>query len=194
MLKTLDTVATLDDPLKQFVSTWTMSLTGKLAGDAFSGLKGTEQLELRCQSYSLPTMTNDQTEVTWAGFKRVYAGKQTRQGSWTVNFIEVWDAKIAEGFKTWLNILHNYKNGTISLLEDYKADVAISLVNPNVYDAKSRANGAEQYDIKLFDVFPTEVSLGEINASSSDPVEIKATFNYNYFLMGGEIDKSADNG
>jgi len=191
MLKSLDTVATLDDPLKQFVSTWTMGLTGNLVSDVFSGLNGTEQLELRCQSYSLPTMTNDQTEVTWAGFKRVYAGKQTRQGSWTVNFIEVWDAKIAEGFKKWLNVLHNYGAGTISLLKDYKADVNISLVNPDVYDANSEARSAEKYDIKLYDVFPTEVSLGEIDASSSNPVEIKATFNFNYFLMGNEIDKSA---
>lgn len=184
MLKPLNKVQNLKDPLKQFVSTWQLSFK---AGSPLINMLDTEQLELRCQSYGLPTLTGDTTEVTWGGFKRVYAGKQTRQGSWSVKFTEVWDATIVEGFKNWLNVYNNYKNGTISLLDAYTAVVNISIVNPDVYDPQPE--GIKRYDIRLYDVFPSEVSFsGDMDASSSNPVEITANMNFNYFLMGDEIE------
>lgn len=183
MLKPLNEVRNLKDPLKQFVSTWQFAFP---AGSSLSGVIDTHDLELRCQSYGLPTLKGDTTEVTWGGFKRVYAGKQDRQGSWSVKFIEVWDASIVEGFKVWLNKYHQYKNGTISLLDQYTATANISLVDPDVYDPQPE--GIKRYDIRLSDVFPSEVSLPEINASSSEAVSIDVTFNFNYFLLGDEID------
>ena len=183
MLKPLGKVQNLKDPLKQFVSTWQFAFK---AGSPLQGILDSENLELRCQSYGLPTLTGDTTEVTWGGFKRVYAGKQTRQGSWSVKFTEVWDASITEGFKNWMNVYNNYKNGTITLLDDYAATVNISIVNPDVYDPQP--DGIKKYDIRLYDVFPSEISLPELNASASDPVEISATFNFNYFLLGDEIE------
>lgn len=186
MLKSLDEVKNLKDPLKQFVSTWTFAFS---PNSKAAGLFDSKDLELRCQSYGLPTLTGDQTEVTWGGFKRIYAGKQTRQGSWSVKFTEVWDASIMEGFKKWMNVYNDYVNGHISLISDYRADVNIMLVNPEVYDSEEVK---EAYNIKLYDVFPTEISLGgDINASGSEPIEIGGTFNFNYFLMGDEIPNDA---
>ncbi len=183
MLKTLNQVRNLKDPLKQFVSTWQFAFP---AGSPLISMIDTQDLELRCTTYGLPTLNGDTTEVTWGGFKRVYAGKQTRQGSWSVTFIEVWDASVVEAFKKWVNVYHNYKNGTISLLDAYTATVNISLVNPDVYDPQPE--GITRYDIRLFDVFPSEVSMPEISASESADVEIKVNFNFNYFLLGDEIE------
>lgn len=186
MLKPLNDVKNLKDPLKQFVSTWTFAFA---PGSKAAGLFNSKDLELRCQSYGLPTLTGDTTEVTWGGFKRIYAGKQTRQGDWSVTFTEVWDASIMEGFKKWMNVYNDYVNGKISLISDYRADVNIMLVNPEVYDSDEDINA---YSIKLYDVFPKEISLGgDINASGSEPIEIKGTFNFNYFLMGSEIPNDA---
>lgn len=182
MLKPLSKVQNLKDPLKQFVSTWQFAFK---AGSPLQGILDSENLELRCQSYGMPTITGDTTEVTWGGFKRVYAGKQTRQGSWSVTFTEVWDASITDSFKNWLNVYNNYKNGTISLLDAYTAVANISIVNPDVYDPKPE--GIKRYDIRLYDVFPTEITLPTINASDSGPVEITANFNFNYFLIGDEV-------
>ena len=111
---------------------------------------------------------------------------QTRQGSWSVTFIEVWDASVIEGFKKWVNVYHNYKGGTISLLDAYTATVNISLVNPDVYDPQPE--GIKRYDVRLYDVFPSEVQMPEISASESTDVEIKVNFNFNYFLLGDEIE------
>ena len=180
MLNKLNTVRDLKDPLKQFVSTWSFGTV--------PGVNLPKNLELRCLTYGFPTLTGDTTEVTWAGFKRVYAGKQTRQGTWTVKFVEVWDVKVLDAFKQWVNRYHDYINGKIRLHDQYWTDVNISLLNTDVYDEVQITKG---YDLKLYDVYPTEINTGQIDASSSDPIEMDVTFNYNFFLMGDEIDKVA---
>lgn len=183
MLHSLSKVQNLKDPLKMFDVNWVISFP---SGSPLTSLVKTEDLELRCQTFGFPTLTGDKTEVDWGGFHRVYAGKQTRQGEWTVTFTEVWDSSITEAMKVWLNMYHNYKNGTISLLDAYTATVNVALLNPEVYEPKPE--GMTRYDLRLYDVFPTNVTFPNIQASSSNPIEITATFNYNYFLMGSEID------
>lgn len=190
MLKELNQVRNLKDPLKMFVSTWTISFDPSsplavlnLPGDA--GFKWSD-VELRCQTFGFPTLTGDKTTVQWGGFERRYAGKQTRAGDWQVTFTEIWNSSITEAFKIWLNQYHNYKAGRISLLKDYSATITINLLNPDVYDAASEAHSAKRYDITLYDVFPTSLSFPSINASSSDPIELTVDFSYNYFLMGNE--------
>jgi hypothetical protein len=183
MLHSLSKVQNLKDPLKMFDVNWVISFP---SGSPLTNLIKTEDLELRCQAFGFPTLTGDKTEVDWGGFHRVYAGKQTRQGEWTVTFTEVWDSTITEAMKVWLNMYHNYKNGTISLLDAYTATVNVALLNPEVYEPKPE--GMVRYDLRLYDVFPTNISFPNIEASSSNPIEITGTFNYNYFLMGDEID------
>lgn len=187
MLKPLDKVRNLKDPLKMFVSTWTFSFNSTALSEV---KKKAEDLELRCESYSFPVITGDKTEVNWGGFKRVYAGKQTREGEWKVKFTEVWNSDITEAFRLWFNAYHNYKEGTISLLEDYSAKVQVQLLNPDVYDPKPE--GIKAYNMELYDVYPTNISYPNIDASSSNPISIDATFHYNYFLLGTEISGSGD--
>lgn len=195
MLNPLNKVQNLKDPLKQFVSNWQFSFAaGSKVNELFPSAK-IEDLVLRCQSYGFPELVGDDTTVTWGGFKRVYAGKQTRQGSWSVNFIEVWDVEVADGFKKWVDIYHDYKNGKITLLKDYAGTVNIALLEPDVYDSTgpytSNAGASDpenRFDVRLYDVFPTSVKIDNIDASSSDPIKITAEFNFNYFLMGDEID------
>lgn len=183
MLNPLSKVQNLKDPLKMFVSTWQITFK---SGSPLAALVKTQDLELRCQTFTFPKLTGDLTEVEWGGFTRKYAGKQRREGEWQVTFTEVWDSTISDAFRLWMNQYHNYKNGTISLLDAYTADVNVALVNPDVYDPQPE--GIKRYDIRLFDVFPSNVEFPTINASSSDPIEITATMHYNYFLMGEEND------
>lgn len=182
MLHPLNKVQNLKDPLKMFVSTFSIAFK---AGSPLIQLVNTENLELRAQTFSFPKLTGDKTVVQWGGFERRYAGKQTRAGDWTVKFTEVWDSSITEAFKTWCNMYHDYKNGTISLLDSYTATVNVALVNPDVYDPKPE--GLTRYDLRLYDVFPTDISYPEIDASSSSPIELTVNLSYNYFLLGDEI-------
>lgn len=180
MLKSLNDVRNLKDPLKQFVSTWTF---GNIDGVNLDF----KDLELRCQTYGFPTLTGDTTDVTWGGFARRYAGKQTRQGTWKVNFIEVWDVAILDGFKDWLNKYHQYTTGKITLLEDYSTYADVILLDPKIYDS-NKLKGKNEYKMRLYDVFPMSVDVGSIEASSSDPITLEVEFSYNYFLVGDEIE------
>lgn len=188
MLKKLNDVRNLKDPLKQFVSTWTFGAIPSLSNIDF------KDLELRCQTYGFPTLTGDTTDVTWGGFARRYAGKQTRQGTWNVTFIEVWDASIIDGFKDWLNLYHQYKDGKITLLNDYSTYANIKLLDPDVYNTTVVTEPISEYSLRLYDVFPMEVNAGQIDASSSEAISMDVTFSYNYFLLGNEIEAAQSNG
>lgn len=193
MLKPLNDIKNLTDPLKMFQCVWSIvfngTLNSKLTPRSGADTKTIgENLELRCQTYSFPQITGDTTVVNWGGFERTYAGKQTRAGEWSVQFTEVWDSSITDTFKNWFNAYHNYLRGTINLLEDYSATVTVKLLNPATYDADSRAASQPAYDMQLFDVYPTSINFPNIDASSSNPITIDAKFHYNYFLLGDEID------
>lgn len=183
MLKPLSAVRNLKDPLKQFVCNFSLAFP---ANSPLNQYINTEDLILRATSYGLPSFKADETTVTWSGFERHYGGKQTRQGSWACTIVEVWDARITEIFKQWFNAYHNYKNGTISLLESYTGTVNLALVDPDVYEPKP--DGITRYDLRLYDVFPVTCDMPNIDASSSETINISLNLNYNYFLAGDEID------
>lgn len=182
MLYPLNKVTNLKDPLKMFTANFQVVFQ---AGSPLAQAIDSEDLELRCQTFGLPSITGDKTEVDWSGFHLKYAGKQTRHGEWKIQVTEVWDARITELFRMWNNQYHNYKSGTISLLDAYTATVNVALVNPDLYDPKPA--GITRYDMRMYHVFPTQVSFPTIQASKSDPINIDITLSYNYFLMGSEI-------
>lgn len=183
MLKPLNAVRNLKDPIKQFCCNMSIVFP---AGSQLNQYIDGEELILRTTTYSLPKITGDRTQVFLSGFERNYAGKQTRAGTFNMSVVEVWDAKITEIFKVWCNAYHNYKDGKIALLDQYTGIVNINLVDPDVYEPQPA--GIKKYDLRLFDVFPNEVNFPQIDASSSEAVNIDVSLNYNYFLMGDEID------
>lgn len=183
MLNPLNAVRSLKDPIKQFCCNMTITFP---ASSPLNQMVNVKDLVLRTTTYSLPKITGDKTEVEIGGFHRSYGGKQTRSGSFNMKVVEVYSAEITDIFRIWCNAYHNYKNGTIGLLDSYTGTVNINLVDPDVYDPVPA--GANKYDMRLFDVFPEAVDFPQIDASSSNPVEIDVTLNYNFFLLGEEID------
>lgn len=181
-LHSLKDVNSLHDPLKQFLCKFVIAVPPH---SPFSS-DFADQLELRAQSFNFPEIKGDATEVTWSGHKRQYAGKQTRDGEWTVKFTEVWSGDVIDGFKKWVNNYHNFKAGTISLFNEYATTIDVALLNPNLYDPKP--TGAVAKNVRLYRAYPTSVKAGDINPSDSAPVEIDVTIHYDYFLVGDEID------
>lgn len=184
MLTKISEINNLNDPIKQFLLDFNISLPdGKTETEL--GFK-TRQLLLRAQSFTVPQITVDDTTVWWSGHERKYAGKQLRGGDWTVEFTEVWSGDYIDGFKKWFNWAHNFVNGTISLHDNYMGSAVVNILNPDLYDPKPSTATAKQIILKW--IYPTDVSVsGGINPSSSDPVNISVTWHYNYFLMGDEV-------
>ena len=179
-LHRLQDINALADPLKQFEATFYIAVPPRNPFDASL----TNQLELRAQTFSFPTIKGDVTEVTWSGHKRTYAGKQTREGEWKVTFTEVWSGQVIDGFKKWMNQYHDFVGGTISLFDEYKTTIKVNLLNPDLYDPKPE--GAVEKSLTLYRCWPKEVSVPEVNPSSSEPVNINVTLSYDYFIMGSE--------
>lgn len=189
MLQPLENVRGLADPLKMFVANWIITpLENSKIKDILSKAEDNnkttgENLILRCQTFTMPKVTGDTTVVNWGGFERTYAGKQTRAGDWTVTFTETWDSRVMDAMREWVNAYHDYIDGKVSLMSDYTATVTVQLLNPDVYDS-TKVSSDLKYDITLYDVFPTSLDIPQINASSSDSVELTCTFHYNFFTMG----------
>ena len=178
-IHTLKSINNLNDPIKQFLIDFNIVLPAGVFN--FSA----EQLELRAQSFSFPTVQMDATEVWWGGHHRQFAGKQTRQGDWNVTFTEVWSGDVIDGFRKWMQLAHNFTAGTIALHEEYMTSAKVNLVNPDLYDPKPQ--GAAEKALTLKMLYPTQVQVdGTINPSSSDPVNMSCTLHYSYFLMSGE--------
>ena len=178
-LHTVKQINNLNDPIKQFLIDFNIVLpTGVFNFDA-------EQLELRAQSFSFPSIQVDNTEVWWGGHHRQFAGKQTRQGDWNVTFTEVWSGDVIDGFRKWMQLAHNYTGGTISLHDNYMTSAEVNLLNPDLYDPKPQ--GAAKKSLTLKMLYPTQVQVdGNIDPSSSNPVNMSCTLHYSYFLMSGE--------
>lgn len=180
-LHTLKDVNSLNDPIKQFLIDFDIVLPANTFNFKAN------QLELRAQSFTFPSIQGDTTTVNWGGHERQFAGKQTRQGDWDVTFTEVWSGDVIDGFRKWMQKYHNYTNGTIALRDEYMSTARVNLLNPDLYDPKPQ--GAVSKAITLKQMYPTQVSVdGSINPSSSEPVNIAVKFHYNYFLMADEKD------
>ena len=172
-IHTLKSINNLNDPIKQFLIDFNIVLPAGVFN--FSA----EQLELRAQSFSFPTVQMDATEVWWGGHHRQFAGKQTRQGDWNVTFTEVWSGDVIDGFRKWMQLAHNFTAGTIALHEEYMTSAKVNLLNPDLYDPKPQ--GAAEKALTLKMLYPTQVQVdGTINPSSC------CTLHYSYFLMSGE--------
>jgi len=178
-IHSVKSINNLNDPIKKFLIDFNIVLPAGVFN--FSA----EQLELRATSFTIPKVTMDKTEVWWGGHHRQFAGKQTRQGDWSVKFTEVWSGDVVDGFRKWMQLAHNFTAGTIALHENYMTSAKVNLLNPDLYDPKPAGAAEKAFTLKM--LYPTEVSVdGDIDPSSSDPVTMNCTFHYSYFLMADE--------
>ena len=179
MISKLGKITNLTDPIKQYLLDFNLVLPS----DTFDVTS--EELLLRAQSFTFPKVTMDKTEVNWGGINRQFAGKQTRQGDWELTFTEVFNGDVIDGFIKWMNKAHNYVAGTIANSSEYFSTAYVRLLNAEAY--APLPDGAISKGIFLKDIFPLDVSVdGNINPSSSDPVNIKVIMHYNHFLTDEE--------
>ena len=180
-IHTVKDINQLNDPIKQFLVDFVIDIPTQCFKI------NAEQLELRAQSFSFPTIQMDATEVWWGGHNRQFAGKQTRHGDWNVTFTEVWSGDVIDGFKKWMNLAHNFTGGTVATHEVYMKTAVVNLMNPSLYTPGSEGASGLAKQVTLKYLYPTQVQVdGSINPSSSDPVNMGCTFHYSYFLIGDE--------
>lgn len=194
-LHSLNSVRNLKDPLKQFQIKFTISMIPALSlaiaqQKVASVLNGnfstvtTETLELRCTSFTYPGTKIDQSETVIAGFRRKLGTIQNKSGIWECKITEDQNGAILNTIQSWCDLIHNPTTGSRLTSTCYVTTCVVKI--------QSAEDGREFYGNKgrelwLKGFYPIEYTVGQIDASSSAPVEITVKFNYDWWTETGAL-------
>lgn len=194
-LHKLNEIRALSDPLKQYQVKFTISecpalklakaqqkssakLTNWVGGS--TGDNGSvvdaSQLELRCTSFTYPGTKLGQSSTTIAGFRRKLGTIQNKSGIWNCRITENMQGGVINIIQSWCDLIHNPMTGTRIPSSYY---VSTCVVEMNADGMVSGSNTTRSIWLKGF--YPIEYSVGQIDASSSAPVEIDVKFNYDWW-------------
>lgn len=166
MLKSLNTIRSLAEPVKQFQGDLVISVPWAIKQD-------TKKIVYRCTSYSYPTASISQTKVTIAGYSHHRAAFQDRSGTFTCKITEDMKGSVLKFINSWMSLMHSYVVNYRSSSNSYLGEAVIKI-----------AQGGRE--IELYGFYPIKYSVAAINPSSSDPVDITIDFNYDYWIEKGE--------
>lgn len=189
-LHSLNHINRLKDPLKQFQIAFTISdLPALKAAKAAqktaeamhlakkSVMANTEELELRCTSFSYPGIQQyEQTELVIAGFRRKLATIQNRSGVWNCAITEDFDGSVLNTIQAWCDLIHNPFNGMKT-----SSSVYVSTCNLRILNEKGEATRT----LWLKGFYPLKYSVNNIEASSQDAVTITIDWNYDWWTETG---------
>lgn len=182
-LQRLSKIKGLQDPLKQFQITFTISMapalllaiaqqkaTGILTGGDNGKTVNAEELTLRCTSFSYPTSKIIQTNLVIGSFRRKLGALQNKSGVWKCKITEQQDGGVLNTIQSWMDLIHNPMTGI--------SCSSILYVSTCVVDIEG-IKGKRRIYLKGF--YPIEYSVGEIDPNSSKPLDINISFNYDWW-------------
>ena len=199
MLRTLDEIRGLQDPVKQSQCEFVIAdipglalakATQKVAG-AISGNKKTvdsKTLRLRATSFSYPGAKLAQTSLILGGHRRKLGTIQDKSGVWKCKITEDFEGGVLNIISAWTDLVHSNFLGTRLPSLAYVSTCTILLGGNN--SGGNVSTSLKRRQIVLHGFYPIEYSVGDIDPSSSNPIDISVSWNYdwfaerNYSLMG----------
>lgn len=185
MLRTLSEVRGLKDPAKQsqvefvisdlpapLLAKATQMLVGKLSGN--TALATMKELRLRCTSFSYPGTQIETTDLILGGHRRKSGSIQNKSGTWKVKVIEDYQGSVLNIIQAWCDLIHSNILGT-------KLPRSLYMTNASIIIGEGINGNKTKRTIWLKNVYPLGYQVSEINPSSSKPIEITISFNYDYF-------------
>lgn len=191
MLRSLNEIRGLQDPLKQsqveFIISDTPGLllakvAQKVAGQLSDNTKvlNAKTLRLRCTSYSYPGSKIGQTELILGGHRRKLGTIQDKSGVWTCNIVEDLEGGVINTISAWCDLIHSNFLGTRLPSILYRSQAQI-IMGGNKGGGNVRNKKLASRTIYLHGVYPISYKVGNIDPSSSAPVNITVDFNYDFF-------------
>lgn len=185
-LHSLNDVRRLQDPLKQFQIKFTISMAPALtlaiaqqkAASVLNGNFSTVDakiLELRCTSFTYPGTKLGQSSINIAGFRRKLATVQNKSGIWDCKITEDQNGGVINTIQSWCDLIHNPFTGVRLPSTLYVSTCIVDIQSANTI----HSNRGRRIWLKGF--YPIEYSIGQIDASGSQPVEIDVKFNYDWW-------------
>ena len=189
MLRTLNEIRGLKDPIKQFQCEFVISelpgillaktsqnIIGQLSGN--TALATPEELRLRCTTFSYPGAKVNQSETMIGSFKRRIGTNQDRSGTWTCTVTEDMEGSVLNIIEAWCDLIHSPITGLRLPSVLYTGTIKITL-GGNVQTVYGKS--LKERTIYLMGVYPIEYSVGTVNLSSSEAINVTIKFNYDYF-------------
>ena len=199
MLRKLEDIKTLKDPLKQYMIDFsipeipavlaakTMNTLTEATGATFgkTWMASIKDFKFRATSFSYPSCKIKQIETVVNGFTKKIGILQDKSGVWKCNVIDDYKGGIIQLIQSWCDCIHNTEFGITlpSVLYSTTCQITINKPTGNAVedDDKKRPNARKIY---LRGFYPISYSVGEINTSSSDPVTCSVEFNYDFYSYG----------
>ncbi len=156
----------------QSVYRWTMQFAKWPAVDH----PDNEELNLLCESVTLPKLTGSSTEIKIRGHKVKQPGMYDYSGQITLNFVETVDNKILTFLRNWREAVWPTKGEKGALkTADVKANILLSLLN---------REDEPNYKFELIGCFLEDFDLGTIDGSSNEAMKPSIVLSYDYFKDG----------
>jgi len=195
MLRTLNEVRALKDPIKQsqcefiiqetpglLLAKLMQKLTGSLSGN--TACASAKDLRLRCTTFSYPGAKIGQTSLNIQGHRRKLGTTQNKSGVWKIKVIEDFQGSVINIIQAWCDLIHANMAGTRLPSLAYTSTCTILLGGDNDGGNVRNAN-LKCRKIVLHGVYPIEYRVNDINPSSSEAIDVDISFNYDYFAEMG---------
>lgn len=185
MLHPLHEICGLKDPAKQsevefvisdlpapLLAKITQQVVGKLSGN--TAIATPKELRLRCTSYGYPGTKIESVDVFLGHHRRKVPTVQNKSGTWKVKVTEDYQGSVLNFIQAWCDLIHSNILGT-RLPSSLYTSSAMIVIGEGIRGNKVKRT------IYLKGVWPSGYQVNTINPTSSNPIDVDISFNYDYF-------------
>lgn len=138
-----------------------------------AGAPSTNDLNLRCETATVPKLTNTMTEVKIRGHKINQPGRGDYSSNIVLTFVETIDNKVHSFLRAWREACWQVKTGVQVAKADAEAIIALQRLDHTdkaIWEYKLTGCILQDYE-----------ASGTLDSSSQEPVKPSMTIVYDYF-------------
>lgn len=139
-----------------------------------AGFPIADDLNIRCESATLPKMSNEKIEINIRNQKIFQHGKGTYTNTFDLTFVETVDNKIHNFFRAWRELTHGTRTGASVPKADLEALIQIQRLD-NAQDAV--------WQYTMHGCFIEDYDMGSLS-TDSDVIRPTLTLSYDFFDDG----------
>jgi hypothetical protein len=166
---TLNQVRSLPDYAE--LSRWNL-IFATIPSAASGDFPVSDDINIRCESASVPKVTNEKIEIRHRGHRIFQNGISLPEGQITLTFTETIDASIRRMIKAWKEAVYDIKSGKGNLKADVECTIILEMLDKQ---------DSAVYRYTLYGCFLEDHDLGELNAEGGDVIKPSLTISYDYF-------------